>query len=97
MKEKWQKVIKVLRLIFGYTMLIALLVGGLTFFGYVAAMCIGGETAAVICTFIYKTVVPIMVKVANVMIFFGLVVMYLSGEMELTVGSKKKKEAKKDA
>jgi len=93
MKEKWQKIVKVLRLIFGYTMLITLLVGGLTFFGYMAALCIGGETAAAICTFIYKQIVPIMVKVSTMAIFFGLIVMYLSGETALTVKTQKKEDA----
>ena len=93
MKEKWQKIVKVLRLIFGYTMLITLLVGGLTFFGYVAALCIGGETATAICTFIYKQIVPIMVKVSTMAIFFGLIVMYLSGETALTVKTQKNEDA----
>ena len=90
MKEVMKKIAKVLKVVFGYGIMITLLVGGLTFFGYVAALIIGGETATAICTFIYKQIVPIMVYVSNIMIILGLVCMYLGGEKALTSNKKKK-------
>ena len=69
--------------------MITLLVGGLTFFGYVAALIIGGDIAAQICTFIYKTIIPIMVYASTIMVLFGLVAMYLAGEFALTANIKK--------
>lgn len=92
MKDFCKKLSNVLKTIFGYGIMIALFVGGLTFFGYLAALIIGGETAGVICTFIYKSIIPAMIYLAVVMVLLGLVAMYLSGEVALTP---EKKQAKK--
>ena len=84
MKESWKKVINVLKLIFGYGIMIVLFLGGLTFFGYIAALIIGGETATAMCTWIYKSFVPILIEVTTILILFGLLTMYLAGEKALT-------------
>ena len=84
MKEICKKISGVLRVVFGYGIMISLLVGGLTFFGYIAALIIGGDTAAIICEVIYKTIIPIIIKAATICVLLGLVVMYLNGEMALT-------------
>ena len=85
MKEIMRKVSEVLRTVFGYGIFICLFVGGLTFFGYFFALCIGGETAAVICKFIYKTIFPTIIKTSTILVLIGLLVMYLNGEVALTV------------
>lgn len=90
MKETMKKISKVCKLIFGYGIMITLFAGGLTFFGYLAAMVIGGETATAICVFIYKQIFPIIIYAANILVLFGLVSMYLGGEMALTTDKKKK-------
>ena len=89
MKEFCKKLSAVLKKVFGYGILICLFAGGLTFFGYVAALIIGGETAAAICVFIYKTIIPMIVKLSTSMVMLGLVAMYLNGEMALTSDKKK--------
>ena len=91
MKETLKKISAVCKLIFGYGIMITLFAGGLTFFGYLAAMFIGGETATAICVFIYKQIFPIIIYAANILVLFGLVSMYLGGEMALTTDKKKKK------
>ena len=83
MKEKLQKVSDVCKLIFGYGIEIILFAGGLTFFGYVIALIVGGDTAAAICTFIYKTFIPIIIKASTILVLFGLLSMYLAGEKAL--------------
>ena len=88
MKEFCMKLSNVLKMIFGYGIMIALFVGGLTFFGYVAALLIGGDTAAAICAFIYKNIVPVVIYLAVAMVMLGLVAMYLSGETALTAKKK---------
>ncbi len=90
MKKALSKISKVLRVVFGYGIMIVLFVGGLTFFGYVAALIVGGDTAAVICEFIYKTIIPIVIKSSTVLVLLGLVAMYLNGEVALTAQKKKK-------
>lgn len=89
MKEVCKKISAVLKTIFGYGIMLCLFAGGLTFFGYLAALFIGGETATAICTFIYKTLIPYIIKVSTIMVLLGLVAMYLNGEMALTSNKKK--------
>ena len=48
MKEFAKKISAALRVVFGYGIMICLFAGGLTFFGYLAALCIGGEVATAI-------------------------------------------------
>ena len=88
-KEICNKISDVLSKIFAVGVLLSLFVGGLTFFGYVAALIIGGDTAAVICTFLYKTILPICIKTSTIMVLVGLVIMYLRGESALTSDKKK--------
>lgn len=89
MKKVCKKISDILRVIFGYGIMICLFAGGLTFFGYLAALIIGGETATQMCVFIYKTVMPIIIKASTVLVLLGLAVMYLNGETALTAHKKK--------
>ena len=89
MKATLKKIANVLKIIFGYGIMIVLFAGGLTFFGYVLALIIGGETATAICTWIYKSFVPVIIYASTVLILFGLVIMYLAGEKALVPETKK--------
>lgn len=91
MKNILKKISSVLKKIFGYGIMITLFAGGLTFFGYVAALIIGGDTAGAICSFIYDKFIPVIVYITSILVLLGLVAMYLNGEMALTAESKKKK------
>ena len=82
-KEICRKIADIIKVIYGYGMFVCLFVGGLSFFGYLAALIIGGDTASQICTFIYKGLYPYLIKISSVMILFGLVKMYLCGEIAL--------------
>ena len=88
MKEMCKKISAVLRIVFGYGIMLCLFVGGLTFFGYLVALIIGGETATAICVFIYKTIIPVVIYAATILVLLGLLVMYLNGEMALTANKK---------
>ena len=89
MKNVCKKIASVLRVIFGYGIMVCLFAGGLTFFGYVAALIIGGDTAATICEVIYKDIIPIIIKTSTILVLLGLVTMYLNGEKALTSNKKK--------
>ena len=91
MKQAFKKISDVCKIIFGYGIMIVLFAGGLTFFGYLAALVIGGDTATAICTWIYKSFVPVMIYVSTILILFGLATMYLAGEKALTPGTKNAK------
>ncbi len=97
MKNTLKKISDILRVVFGYGIMICLFAGGLTFFGYIAALIIGGDTAALICTFIYKTFFPIVIKASTILVLLGLVVMYLNGELALTAEADKKQRNKHKA
>ena len=88
MKEKLKKISDVCKLIFGWGIMIVLFAGGLTFFGYMIALIIGGETATNLCTWIYKSFIPVVIYVSTVLILFGLVTMYMAGEKALTPSRK---------
>lgn len=89
MKNVCKKIASVLRTIFGYGIMISLFGGGLTFFGFVAALIIGGDTAATICAFIQGKVLPVIIYISTIMVVLGLVAMYLNGETALTPDKKK--------
>ena len=88
MKETLKKISDVFKLIFGYGIMIVLFAGGLTFFGYVIVLIIGGDTATAICTWIYKSFIPVIIYASTILILFGLLTMYLAGEKALTPGKK---------
>lgn len=92
MKETLKKISDVFKLIFGYGIMIVLFVGGLTFFGYVAALIIGGEAATAICTWIYKSLIPVVIYTSTILILFGLLTMYLAGEKALVPEKKSARE-----
>ncbi len=92
MKEVCKKIANVLKTVFGYGIMISLFAGGLTFFGYVAALIIGGEVATAISVFIYNRIIPVIIYVSVIMVLLGLLAMYLNGEVALTPA---KKHAKK--
>ena len=91
MKEILNKVGKLLKTLYGYGILISLFSGGLTFFGYLAALIIGGDVAAGICQFIYKDFMPIVIYATSVLVLIGLLAMYLCGETALSAKGKRNK------
>lgn len=95
MKKIIKKISKVLSTIFGYGIMLSLFVGGLTFFGYLIALLIGGDMATEICTFLYKTVLPVVIKTSTIMVLLGIFIMYLNGEVALTAN--KEKSSKHDS
>lgn len=94
MKEKLQKPVHIMKMIFGYGIMITLFAGGLTFFGYLIALFIGGESAEAMCTFIYKQIIPIIIYATTVLVLFGLLTMYMAGEKALMPHGKKIKEGR---
>jgi len=88
-KDILSKISNVLRVIFGYGITVSLFAGGLTFFGFIAALIIGGETATLICTFISSEIIPVIIYISTVMVVLGLIAMYLNGEVALTSNKKK--------
>ena len=91
MKDIFRKISEICTLIFGYGIMIVLFAGGFTFFGYLAALLIGGPAAEAICIFIYKTIIPVIVYTSTILVLLGILCMYLTGEMALTIKKKRSK------
>lgn len=79
-----KKLVNILKFIFGWGILISLLVGGLTFLGYIFAIIIGGDVAEKICIIIFKKITPILIYISTTSVLIGLVKMYLNGEIALS-------------
>ena len=86
--KKMQKPVKVLKIIFGYGIMASFFIGGLTLLGYIAAFIIGGDGAAIICDVIKKYVIPLITYLSTSMVAFGILIMYLSGEIALSAKKK---------
>lgn len=90
MKHILKKIAEITGLIYGYGIMLSLILGGLTFFGYVIALILGGSSAAAICHFIYKVLYPVLVYGSSLTVLLGLLTMYLKGEKALSSSDKKK-------
>ena len=84
MKKVLEVIQNVLERVFGYGMLTMLLVGALSFIGYMIALALGGPIAEGICVFIYKSVYPILITCTSALVLLGLLSMYLKGEEALS-------------
>lgn len=93
-KRVCKKISEILKKIYGWGILACLFIGGATVLGYIAALIIGGDTAAAICEFIYKEFFYYMFLIADGFVLLGLIAMYLAGEKSMLL-QKKKKTAEK--
>lgn len=84
MKETMMKVSVAIKRVFGYGIMCSLFLGGSTFFAYLIAIIVGGETAVMICDVVYNKFVPVLIYATNIFVALGLVAMYLAGEKALT-------------
>lgn len=84
MMEKFKnichKIAKVLEWIIGYSILICLFVGGLGIIGYIVAICVGGETATQICTFMYKQFYVWLIWLSTCTTVLCFIYLYLKGD-----------------
>ena len=79
-KEICSKVASVLQTLIGISLAICLFGGGLGFIGYIVALCVGGEMAAEIGTWLYKTYYAFIIKLSTWTTVFTFVLIYLKGE-----------------
>lgn len=80
----------VLLTLFSIGIIAVLFAGGLSIIGYIVALIVGGTTATDICTFIFKSYLPWVIKATSVFAGIGLITMYISKQKALSVKSKSK-------
>ena len=79
-----KKIAAVFVWIIGISLACCLFLGGLGFFGFVAAFCIGGDTAEAICEFLSKTYYVYLIKAATITVVLCFVLQYLNGGAKWT-------------
>lgn len=82
-----KKITDIILWIFGIGTTICLLAGALSLVGFLVALCIGGDTATEICTFVHKTYFPWIIRFTTIFAVFGLLGMYMNKVKILTVSS----------
>lgn len=85
MKKILLNISKVCEFVYGWVIYICLFVGGLTFFGYAAALIIGGDIAAQICDIIYNYIFKYLIYAGNVAVLIGLLNMYIKKQKSLSI------------
>ena len=76
--------------VFAIGVTVCLFAGAVAFVGFIAALCIGGETATTLCVFIHKTYFPWIIRFTSISAFSGLIGMYINQMSSLTISSHKK-------
>jgi hypothetical protein len=93
-----KKAVEIINKIFGWGIYICLFAGGLTFFGFLLALIIGGGDGGAgqaIASFLQKQFFPVIIRIASIIIILGLVGMYLNGDQALSMKTDKE-DADKD-
>ena len=84
-----KKLSDILLKIFAVGILLCLFAGGLSLLGYLAGLVIGGERAASLCLWVFKTYLPCVIQATSVFTLIGLIGMYLSRQKALTAKAEK--------
>ncbi len=79
-----KKFTDVLLKIFAYGIIACLFAGGLSLIGYLVGLIIGGEVAANLCAWVFKTYLPWVIKATSILTGIGLLGMYLNKQKALT-------------
>lgn len=88
------KINQLIKKIFGFIVLFTLLLGGLSVFGYLFAMYIGGQQAEKICIFIKDDFYPYIIQLTSIGVGFGLVLMYITKIKALSINYGRKENEK---
>ena len=75
-----KKIATVLEYIIGIALAICLFVGGLGFIGYMVAFCAGGETAALICTWLKDVFYKSLVMLSTSTTILCFILLYVRGD-----------------
>lgn len=80
-----KKFVSGLKKIFGGLIFLCLFAGAFSLAGYIVALFIGGDLATVICSFIFGSYLPYVIKISTVVVFIGLLIMYLEKQSALVI------------
>lgn len=75
--------------IFGWGILMALIAGAMSFFGFLAALMMGGKGGETFAIFLQKQYFPLLIRFTSIIIGIGLLAMYAGKEQALSLVSDK--------
>lgn len=75
-----KKTAAVLEILIGCALAVCLFIGALGFIGYIIAFIIGGETAALICEWIYEVFYAWLIKLSTITTIACFILQYLKGD-----------------
>lgn len=75
-----KKIVSVLEWTIGIVLACCLFLGGLGFFAFVVAFCVGGDTAAAICNFLSETYYAYLIKASTITVVLCFVLQYFNGD-----------------
>lgn len=75
-----KKAASVLDVLIGISLAVCLFVGALGFIGYVVAFIAGGETALLICEWVYKVFYAWLIKLSTITTIACFISLYLKGD-----------------
>lgn len=81
---------KKLNTVFGWGVFLVVIAGALSFFGFIIALILGGESGEALAVFIKAQYFPKIITVTSVVIGIGLIAMYVGGESALSLITEKK-------
>lgn len=84
-----KKIADILLYIFSVGIFLCLIAGGLSLLGYMIALILGGNNAVSICTFIFTSYLPCLIRITTVITGLGLLGMYLSKIKALSISNDK--------
>lgn len=84
-----KKLSYLLNIIFGWGILLALIAGSLSFFGFLIALMIGNKSGEAFAVFLQKQYFPVLIRFASIIIGTGLAAMYVGKEQALSLVSDK--------
>lgn len=79
-----KKIASVLETIIGTLLAVCLFVGAFGFVGYMVAFCMGGETAVLICDWIYKVFYKGLIYISTSATILCFVLLYVKGDAKWT-------------
>lgn len=91
-KNGCHKISSVLEKIVGIAFGVCLFAGALGFIGYMVALCIGGEQATALCTWIYKSYYPVLIKIGTIATLATFLMIYLKGDAKWVNPFKRRKD-----
>ena len=85
------KIADILLTVFSICILLCLFAGALSLVGYIVVLIIGGEMATNICSFIFSSYLPWVIRITSISTGIGLIGMYLSKIKALSLETKEEK------